>query len=130
MTARHHQGFTLIEMVIAFAILGLSLSVLYGAFENSLARTRHDVRLSEAILFAQSLLARAGTEWPLGGDARSGDSAGYTYQLTQQPVLPTDGKPPFTLPETRVTASVSWSEAAGSRTIALSTIKWLPKDKP
>src|SRR5258708_3317185 len=31
-------------MVIAFAILGLALPALYGTFESSLSRTRHDAR--------------------------------------------------------------------------------------
>ena len=65
MTARRDAGFTLIEMVIAFAILGLSLSALYATFQSALSRTRHDAHLSEATMLARSVLARAGTEWPM-----------------------------------------------------------------
>lgn len=128
----HHRsrGFTLIEMVIAFAILGISLTVLFNAFETSLARTRHDTRLSEGTLLAESLLARAGSELPLGAGAHSGESQGFTYELTDGPVALQQGKVAYTAPTTVVTASVTWHELAGNRTISLSTLKFLPRPTP
>jgi general secretion pathway protein I len=130
MSRHRHRGFTLIEMVIAFAILGISLTVLFDVFETSLARTRHDTRLSEGTLFAESLLARAGTELPLGAGAHTGEWQGFAYELTDQPVAAPQGQKAYTLPTTVVTAAVTWREPAGNRTIALSTLKFLPRAHP
>jgi general secretion pathway protein I len=124
------RGFTLIEMVIAFAILSLSLGVLYGAFEATLSRSRHDARLSEGILLAQSVLARAGSEWAFGNDTRTGEWGGFSYELVQQPVPPPAGQAPFTLPTIKLTASVTWPEIAGRRTIVLSTLKLWSRERP
>jgi general secretion pathway protein I len=129
-TFKRQQGFTLIEMVVAFAILVLALTVLYGIFESTLSRSRHDARLSEGTLIAQSLLARAGTEWPLDTVTRRGEwEGGYAYELAQQEDAPIKGQVPFTLPTIKVTASVTWSEMAGRRTVAVSTLKFLPRER-
>jgi hypothetical protein len=115
-------------MVIALAILGVALSVLYSAFETSLSRLRHDAHLQEGILIAQSVLARAGTEWPLA--AERGEWEAYTYEVTQERDNPPVGQPLYTQPVVRVTASVSWIESAGRREVALSTLKLLPETRP
>jgi hypothetical protein len=117
-------------MVIAFAIVGLTLTVLFGAFETSLSRTRHDAKFSEAILVAQSLLARAGSEWTLADGTQSGESNGYTYAIAEQTVRAPPGVLPYTMPTIRVTASVSWPEFAGTRSVSLSTLKLLPPVAP
>jgi general secretion pathway protein I len=123
---RHIRGFTLIEVVIAFAILGLSLSVLYGAFATALARTQRDAQLSEGRLIAQSLIARAGWEFPVAQDSHTGEWNGYSYRLTQQVVNPSVKRNPNTLSPVRVTARVSWG-SGGSRQVELSTMKLLPE---
>jgi general secretion pathway protein I len=130
LNAARTRGFTLIEMVIAFAILAVTLAALYSTFETALSRSRHDARLSEAILLAQSLLARAGTEWPLANGNERGAWNSYTYQVSEQTVASIAGQRLRTLPTIRVTASVTWAESAGRRNIALSTLKFLPSVAP
>ena len=62
---RHGQsGFTLIETVIAFAILALALGVLYESFGWSLRRSAIVTHRESAWLTAQSVLAEIrGREW-------------------------------------------------------------------
>ncbi len=112
MTQQRTRGFTLIEMVIALAILGISLTVLFSAFENSLSRTRHDARLSEATLLAESLLSRAGTEWPLGTGAHTGEWQSFAYELSDEPVPTPQGRTAYTVRTTTVTAAVRWHDCA------------------
>jgi general secretion pathway protein I len=119
-------GFTLIEMVIAFAILGLSLSALYATFQSALSRTQHDARLSEATMLAHSLMARAGTEWPLVDGSSRGEWTDYGYEITAHTEVAPPNQTPFTLPAVHVTATVTWSEAAGPRKVMLSTMKLRP----
>jgi general secretion pathway protein I len=130
MTRRRPNGFTLIEMVIAFAILGLTLSVLYGVFAGAMSRIRHDIHLNEGTLIAQSLLARAGSEFsPAHGTVR-GRWNDYSYELVQQAIEPAAAQTPPTQPATRVTASVTWRESGGQRDITLSTLKLVPRVVP
>jgi general secretion pathway protein I len=119
----HMRGFTLIEVMIAFAILGLALGALYGAFENALARSRHDVRFREGTMIAQSLLARAGSEIPRGQDNYREDWNGYTYELTQEPASSAEGSSAVLQPSVRVTTTVRWSEGGKSREIRISTLE-------
>lgn len=119
------QGFTLIEMVVAFAILGVTLSALFAAFEGALSRTARDGRLNEATMLAQSMLARVGTEWPLGGAARVGTWGTFSYQVQEQ-----RSQSPATLPTSLVTVLVSWQEVGNPRSISLSTLKLAPRAAP
>jgi general secretion pathway protein I len=119
-------GFTLLEVVIAFAILGVSLAVLYGAFQTALSRSRRDAHLSEATMLAQSLLARAGTELTSEQPGQDGQWSGYRYELTQEAVTAPSLQPAITLPTQRVTARVSWVSGSGTHEIEISTLK-LPR---
>lgn len=120
------SGFTLIEMVIAFAILGLSLSALYATFQSALSRTGHDAHLSEATLLARSLLARAGTEWPLSEGSSHGEWSGYTYELSEHKRIAAANQVAFSVQTVQVTATVTWVEFAGKRSFSLSTVKLQP----
>jgi len=117
------RGFTLIEVVIAFAILGLSLAALYGALESSLSRTRRDAHFSEGTMIAQSLLARAGSEIPLAQRSYRGEWNNYSYELTQGMVDQPARSSVVTPPTLRVTARVWWPASTGSRQVEISTIK-------
>jgi len=130
MTAKRMRGFTLIEVAIAFAILGMALTVLYGAFENALSRMRHDALISEGTLLAQSLLSRAGIELAPSTSPILGDYKAYHYQLTQELVTPPNGERPGAQPLLKVSAMVTWTGSAGSQSITLSTLKQLQKADP
>lgn len=54
---RRHSGFTLIEAVVALAILALTLGVVYESFGWSLRRTAGVEKREAAWLTAQSVLA-------------------------------------------------------------------------
>jgi hypothetical protein len=117
-------------MVVAFAILGVTLTVLYSVFENALLRSRHDARISEGTLVAQSLLARAGVEWPLAEGTRAGEWNGFSYQLAVQANSPGGGQHLTTLPTAHISATVAWPEAAGRRSISLSALKFSTPESP
>jgi general secretion pathway protein I len=122
------RGFTLIEVVIAFAILGLSLAALYGAFASALSRAQRDAHFSEAMLIAQSLLARAGSEFPLTQPSYRGEWNSYRYELSQEPVNQSAGPAASTVRTVRATARVRWPGKTGSRDMETSTLKlvWKP----
>ncbi len=124
MTRGRAAGFTLIETVIAFAVLSVSLAALYSAYEGSLSRSAHDARLSNATLIAQSLLARAGTEWEVDAPMREGIEAGYSYRVAQEI---TSGAGTGRARLVKVRVSVMWSESSGPHEFSLDTLKLLPR---
>ena len=54
------EGFTLVEVLVAFAILALSLTGLYRLFGDSIGQTERSDMRREALLIAQSKLAEIG----------------------------------------------------------------------
>src|SRR5437773_11599039 len=65
-------GFTLVEVIVALAILSLGLSVLLGVISGSLRQTADAARMAEASALAQSLLAEVGTDLQIKPEQRSG----------------------------------------------------------
>ena len=69
---RGERGFTLMEVLVAFAILTVALGGLMLAFSNGLRTTDRAVTISTATLQAQSLLEEIGESIPV----REGRTAG------------------------------------------------------
>lgn len=59
------RGFSLLEVVVAFAILAVSLGVLYQIFSAAAQRASLLQQYDRAVSLAESKLARIGTEEPL-----------------------------------------------------------------
>lgn len=68
------SGFTLIEVLVAVAILGISLALLLSGFSTSLERMRQTRAETLALALAQSLLDRIGPEIPLERGKKKGTS--------------------------------------------------------
>lgn len=68
------RGFTLLEVLIALAILSLALGALYQGYALSLRQEAVAEREEAATALAQSLLARVGADMPAG----TGQTAGVT----------------------------------------------------
>jgi general secretion pathway protein I len=92
-------GFTLIEVLVALAVLAAVLSSAFGVFSTGLrGLSRSDERLTLA-LFAESLLTRSGLDLARGADAEaSGSTAdGLSWRVRRVP---------FQLPKAEVDAAV------------------------
>ena len=83
MKARRQSGFTLIEVVVAFALLALILTASFEIFTTGLARAADLDDYSGAIDVAQSQLAAVGTYGKIQeGDTRGESEDGrYTWVL-------------------------------------------------
>jgi general secretion pathway protein I len=106
-TVRGHrtdEGFTLIEVVVALAILGMALTLLFAIFSQSLSRERkNEIRGQERAL-AQSLLQRALLE-PVRNESGTSDD-GLVWQVVYAPYGSQD--------DTR-----SWSNSAWQLTVVV-----------
>jgi general secretion pathway protein I len=117
---RRARGFSLLEVIVAFALLALALTFLLGALSGAARQTRHAQHISRASLHAQSLLAQLGSEGRLAPGRAQGtfDQGRYRWSLDVDPYLdPADARTapaPVGAPQLRqVTLEVRWGDAAG-----------------
>lgn len=83
---RPESGFTLLEVLVAVAILAVALTALFQAFAGGLGGARHAEAATRAGLIARSLLDRVGADLPLVQGVRQGDASdGYTWSLGISP---------------------------------------------
>jgi general secretion pathway protein I len=122
-----NAGLTLLEVLVALAILSLTMVALYGAMGDSAFRLGSAQAESVAIALARSKLDEVGhTIPPIVGDA-SGTAGGYAWTVT----IAVHGTPeervawPATLID--VAVKVSWGEGAAKRSLAVRTMKIVPK---
>ncbi|SEP88796.1 general secretion pathway protein I [Ectothiorhodospira magna] len=86
--SREH-GFSLLEVLVAFVIMALSLGVLYQAVTGSVANMGITERHTHALLLAESLLA-SHQKLPPSGVRDNGHTAdGYHWQLQTHSVVDT-----------------------------------------
>ena len=80
--ARGQDGFTLIENLVALAILGLALAVFAQIISTQTSSARRIDSAIQSILFARSILERLGHDLPLvpGNTSGAFDEAG-SWQL-------------------------------------------------
>jgi general secretion pathway protein I len=114
-------GFSLLEMVVAIAILGLALGALYQAAGGATRNVRTDERYAYATELAQSLLANH-TRIPAQGISERGETAGgFVWEVVTRPVEGIKGLPASArLYEIRVV--VAWSEGLRSPEVVLHSI--------
>ncbi|MCV6621149.1 MAG: prepilin-type N-terminal cleavage/methylation domain-containing protein [Cellvibrionaceae bacterium] len=85
MMRRSQAGFSLLEMLVAIAIMGLCLGALYQAVAGASHNVRLDEHYSYASTLAESLLANY-QQVPIEGLQESGETeGGYAWQVDAQP---------------------------------------------
>jgi general secretion pathway protein I len=123
-TGDHEDGFTLIEVLVALAILSVSLATLLGIFMEGLERTRQNQDEMAARILAQSLLAQAGAVAnPQLGEKTGRTNTGMQWRLDLHSLGagPTSG-----VTMAAVTASVYWRGSGGERSLTYSTLRPIP----
>jgi general secretion pathway protein I len=126
---RDQQGFSLLEVLVAFAILAVSLGVLMQIFSRASTTAMATAQYSRAASVAESRLAAVGSAIPLEEGTVSGDPEdGLAWELS---IIPIDllgmdrgllsAEPPATA--YRVTVTTLWRDAGRVRRLTLSTLR-------
>jgi len=115
------EGFTLIEVIVAVTILGISLAAILGVFSQALTRAHARDRAFAARVFAQDVLARATVTGTSDSDNREGRTDdGLSWILRIAPY----GKADVHAPHMAImTATVSWPGEAKTQSISLTTLE-------
>jgi general secretion pathway protein I len=119
----NQHGFTLIEVLVALAIMALGMGALIAAASTGLGNTRAAQQYIEAVRRAQSHLATVGITIPLSPGVKSGDDGqGYTWRISISAPQshigpPAQGQPRLGL--YAIEATVSWRANALTRSVTL-----------
>jgi general secretion pathway protein I len=131
--ARKQTGFTLLEVVIAFVVLALTLSVVFEIFSTWLARTSDLSDRSQALAIARSRLAGVGIEEGLKEGEARGESGDRRYAWAVRVERYSDQSDAGPTPRStyslyRAEARVKWRGVDGrEREIALSNLHLGPR---
>ncbi len=87
MTHRRTDGFTLVEVLVAFAILALVLGAVFRSYSAGLAQERIASEATRRVLEARSFLTALGTDVPLEeGTSEGRFPSGEIWTLTVERV--------------------------------------------
>jgi general secretion pathway protein I len=116
-------GFTLLEVVVALAVMAASLNVILPVISTAVGRIAQAERISQARLLAQSMLTRVGREIPARpGESFGHDERGYHWRIQQTSFeRPGDQGPATSL--VKIEAEVSWGRGPSERRIVLTTLR-------
>jgi general secretion pathway protein I len=139
---KYNRGFSLLEVLVAFVILGLVLGVLMEIFSSGLRNVGRATESQRAVLLAQSKLASVGIETALREGESNGDfDGGFRWQLSIKPFKESQESQaefvdpsgviapilPVTLLEVEV--RVLWGGSEPPRMISLKTLRMANKVK-
>lgn len=136
MTARSRQhGYTLIEVIVAFAVLALALTLLLGTLSGAARQVRQSSDAGRAALHAQSLLDQTGIGDYLQPGSSRGVFEGGRYRWTLQiapyddPTRPDQGLQaaatfePGTARLLRLALSVEWGDGGPRQRLQLQSLR-------
>lgn len=125
----HEAGFTLIEVLIAFIIVMLSLGVLYRGMLDGVGATHLANATHEALSRAQSHMAAIGHGMRLGAYVQSGDDgSGFHWRVVMTPRQSAASRVLY-----HVAVTESWPDpmtASGRRALTLTTLRLGPPETP
>ncbi len=122
------RGFSLLEILVAFSILAMSLGVLLNIFSSGLQTAMLSEEYVHAITIGQSLLARSGIETPLQQGITTGSEEGkFTWDIQVTPYniaeLAQQQAESNKYQLYQITVHVKWAEQDNERFIQLDSLR-------
>jgi general secretion pathway protein I len=123
---RRERGFTLIEIIVALAILAVALGALFEAFSGGLRATAAVGRQAATVMLAQSLLDRIGQDIPLAAGEQAGvseDGLRWSIVIAPSPLIAPERRADSPLLPFDVVVTVA---ADRGRPVALTSLRLAP----
>jgi general secretion pathway protein I len=128
MTSRRTEaGFTLIEMLVALAIVALSMAVLLRVISDNLERARRARDEAVAMSLLQSLLAQSNSGIPQPGVSTGRFGNGFFWRLQTAPFGRSGERTGWTVDAVTVAATVSWRDGGETGSRTLTTLRVIPR---
>ncbi|MDG2047002.1 MAG: type II secretion system protein [Halioglobus sp.] len=118
----HERGFSLLEMVVAVAILGFSLGALYHAAGGATRIVQIDEQRSYAVELARSLIAVYAVVPPTGVNETGKTEGGFSWSVVAEPVVLPEDMSLMAGALQRVRAVVSWDDGVKTREVFLDSV--------
>lgn len=124
------RGFTLIEIAIGMAVLGIGIAAALQVFGGAVQLARGAGRRTEAVMHAKALMDSTLWAPELGHSVSHGDIGdGFTWEREIRPAGPEeeiDGEVRADVRLSVVTVVVEWEEPSGVKTYRLGTMRVEP----
>mgnify|MGYP001544958135 FL=1 len=118
---RRTRGFSLLEMMVAIAILGLSLGALYQSVSGATRNLRTDEKYAYGVELARSLLANNARVPAAGVTARGETEGGFAWTLAASPLDPGDAQLARGALQ-NIEIAVSWQDGLKRRRVVLQSV--------
>ena len=123
---KDQRGFTLLELMVAFAIMAMSLGLIYRAMGSSASNAGQLAARQQAVLLAESLLQTKDSVTPEGWN-ENGQSGNFSWQVASQLYGVLDNTP-GRLKLHEISITVSWPDGTKTRQVQTQTL--LPQRLP
>ena len=127
---RHQRGYTLIEVVVAFALLAFAMTLLLGSLTNATKQVRVSNDAGRAALHAQTLIDQAGVGEALAVGQRDGEVEGGRYRWDmnvtpfRDPTAPPRQDQILGAPQLlRLELTVRWGDGGPRETLRLQSLR-------
>lgn len=136
MTTRGGQhGYTLIEVIVAFALLAAALSLLLGTLSGAVRQVRGSADGGRAALYAQSLMSQVGVGERIEPGAKNGEfeDGRYRWALEIRPWAD-PSQPPAALRDlaaprlVEVRLGIEWGDGGPGQRLLLRTLRLMTPD--
>lgn len=124
--ASAYSGFSLVEVLVALAIMGLALSVLYQSVAGSTRGSIVSSELSQALALAESTLEDFSAQLTIGKQEQ-GHFGDFSWHATARSIDALRGESSVnagesSAPMALVTVTVSWPSGPREREVVLTTV--------
>lgn len=119
-------GYTLIEVLVAFMILALALTVVLRIFSSGLRNVSASSDYTRAVLVAEAQLAAAGVSDALvQGETQGDEGRHFRWTRVVRDYVPSEGydREALLVPAYHITVTVEWQHAGSARQIDLTSIR-------
>lgn len=117
------SGFTLVEVLVALAILAVSLGAIVPMYSDIAQRSTRSEAERVSLALAESKLAEAGTTIPIREGTANGADGKYRWALAVRQVVDILRENPYGLAAYDVAVTVAWTEGSSERSVSLRTLR-------